>query len=142
MPPCVSASDSINQALTKRGPGAAQSLSAHVHEFSTSVANAQLLAALLHGRDIIMDGTMTWREYAAQTLAMVRKIHQFTYRIGAGYHKEADGTVVERYWELDSPRPQASCFQPYYIQVKERDERQRTRKWIGSVSHLTSSPHV
>jgi hypothetical protein len=55
------------------------------HDFSTSQANSQLLAAVLNGRDVIMDGTLAWGEYAKQTIEMLRMVHLHTFSKGPGY---------------------------------------------------------
>lgn len=88
----------LKQALNSlSGMDAKASIAHDIHEFSTSSANSQLLTALLHGRDVILDGTLTWMEYVRQTVAMVRNIHRMPYRQGPGYSKLPNGTTIERY---------------------------------------------
>ena len=70
-------------------------LASFVHSFSTSAANKLLLAALRAGRDIIMDGTLTWFEYVRQTINMAKNAHLYEYRLGPGYTPE-----LEQYWEI------------------------------------------
>lgn len=70
-----------------------------VHQSSTNAASALLVAALNEGRDVILDGTMSWEPFVLQTIAMARDIHNRPYCMGPGYRENADGTVTETYWE-------------------------------------------
>ncbi|KAJ6689296.1 hypothetical protein OIU85_005675 [Salix viminalis] len=58
-----------------------------------------VLTALNEGRDVIMDGTLSWEPFVEQTIAMARSVHKCRYRMGLGYRKAEDGTVTENYWE-------------------------------------------
>lgn len=71
----------------------------HVHKASTDAASSLLVAALNEGRDIIFDGTMSWKSFVQQTIAMVRDVHCRRYRMGSGYHVDSNGVEHERYWE-------------------------------------------
>lgn len=53
------------------------------------------MEAVNQQRDIVFDGTMMWRPFVEQTIAMVRD-HQHRYRRGPGYHRDPQGNVVER----------------------------------------------
>ncbi|CAM6081855.1 unnamed protein product [Calypogeia fissa] len=70
-----------------------------VHESSTNAASSLLVTALNDGRDVILDGTMSWEPFVTQTVEMARDIHNKHYRMGPGYGKNADGTSFEQYWE-------------------------------------------
>lgn len=70
-----------------------------VHQSSTDAASSLLVTALNEGRDVIMDGTLSWEPFVEQTIAMVRAIHRRRYRMGVGYKVADDGSVMENYWE-------------------------------------------
>uniref|UniRef100_A0A2P2KMK1 Uncharacterized protein LOC105129489 isoform X2 n=1 Tax=Rhizophora mucronata TaxID=61149 RepID=A0A2P2KMK1_RHIMU len=70
-----------------------------VHQSSTDAASSLLVTALNEGRDVIMDGTLSWEPFVAQTIAMARNVHKHRYRMGVGYKVAEDGTVTENYWE-------------------------------------------
>ncbi|KAF8392269.1 hypothetical protein HHK36_022611 [Tetracentron sinense] len=70
-----------------------------VHQSSTDAASSLLVTALNEGRDVIMDGTLSWEPFVEQTIAMVRNVHNHRYRMGVGYKVAEDGTVTENYWE-------------------------------------------
>jgi hypothetical protein len=70
-----------------------------VHQSSTDAAASLLVTALNEGRDVIMDGTMSWEPFVLQTIAMARSVHRQRYRMGVGYKVAADGTTTEKYWE-------------------------------------------
>jgi hypothetical protein len=57
------------------------------------------VTALNEGRDVIMDGTLSWEPFVEQTIDMARTIHKQRYRMGVGYKVEEDGTITENYWE-------------------------------------------
>ncbi|CAN6310143.1 unnamed protein product [Urochloa humidicola] len=91
-----------------------------VHQSSTDAASSLLVTALNEGRDVILDGTLSWEPFVEQTIAMARAVHRRRYRMGPGYKVAADGkTVTETYWEVDdadgSPPPGAR--KPYRIEV-------------------------
>ncbi|XP_020534129.1 uncharacterized protein LOC105632092 isoform X2 [Jatropha curcas] len=72
-----------------------------VHQSSTDAASSLLVTALNEGRDVIMDGTLSWAPFVEQTIAMARNVHKYKYRMGVGYKVAADGTVTENYWERE-----------------------------------------
>ena len=59
-----------------------------------------LVTALNEGRDVIMNGTLSWEPFVEQTIAMARNVHIYRYRMGPGYQVAEDGTVVQNYWEM------------------------------------------
>ena len=87
-------------------------VAAIVHGASTDAANKQLIAALSAGRNIVLDGTMTWRPYVEQIVAMIRLVHTYQFRLGPGWVPQ---TETEQYFvrgeQLDEPR------QPYHIKM-------------------------
>lgn len=70
-----------------------------VHQSSTDAASSLLVTALNEGRDVIMDGTLSWIPFVVQTITMARNVHRRRYRMGTGYKVEEDGRVTENYWE-------------------------------------------
>ncbi|OVA05318.1 Zeta toxin domain [Macleaya cordata] len=70
-----------------------------VHQSSTDAASSLLVTALNEGRDVIMDGTLSWEPFVEQTIAMARNVHHHRYRMGVGYKVSEDGTINENYWE-------------------------------------------
>lgn len=70
-----------------------------VHQSSTDAASSLLVTALNEGRDVILDGTLSWEPFVEQTIAMARAVHRQRYRMGVGYKVAEDGTVTESYWE-------------------------------------------
>lgn len=70
-----------------------------VHQSSTNAASSLLVTALNEGRDVIMDGTLSWEPFVEQTIDMARNIHKCRYRMGVGYKVGEDGTITENYWE-------------------------------------------
>lgn len=97
---------------------AAATHSHQVHKSSTDAASSLLVTALNEGRDVILDGTLSWEPYVEQTIAMARAVHRQRYRMGVGYHKADDGTVTERYWEPDAADgTDVICRKPYRIEI-------------------------
>ncbi|KAG9142908.1 hypothetical protein Leryth_016273 [Lithospermum erythrorhizon] len=70
-----------------------------VHQSSTDAASSLLVTALNEGRDVIMDGTLSWVPFVVQTITMARNVHRRRYRMGVGYRVDDDGVVTESYWE-------------------------------------------
>ncbi|KAG6727111.1 hypothetical protein I3842_02G114400 [Carya illinoinensis] len=70
-----------------------------VHQSSTDAASSLLVTALNEGRDVIMDGTLSWEPFVEQTITMARNVHKCRYRMGIGYQVADDGTITENYWE-------------------------------------------
>ncbi|XP_061371210.1 calmodulin calcium-dependent NAD kinase-like [Gastrolobium bilobum] len=93
-------SDVIYRALNSRGHHDDMLQTAElVHQSSTDAASSLLVTALNEGRDVIMDGTLSWEPFVEQTIAMARNVHKCMYRMGVGYKVAEDGTVTENYWE-------------------------------------------
>ncbi|KAJ1294481.1 hypothetical protein BS78_01G149400 [Paspalum vaginatum] len=90
-----------------------------VHQSSTDAASSLLVTALNEGRDVILDGTLSWEPFVEQTIAMARAVHRQRYRMGPGYKVDADGAVTESYWEPDdaTAAPPAAGRKPYRIEV-------------------------
>ncbi|XP_057423721.1 calmodulin calcium-dependent NAD kinase-like isoform X2 [Lotus japonicus] len=92
--------DVIYRALSSRGHHDDMLQTAElVHQSSTDAASSLLVTALNEGRDVIMDGTLSWEPFVEQTIAMARNVHKCKYRMGVGYKLAEDGTVTEKYWE-------------------------------------------
>ena len=92
-----------------------------MHQSSTNAASSLLVTALNEGRDVILDGTLSWEPFVEQTIAMARAVHRQRHRMGVGYKVEDDGTVTENYWE---PVPDDEEFvaaqgtrKPYRIEI-------------------------
>ncbi|BAT85501.1 hypothetical protein VIGAN_04305800 [Vigna angularis var. angularis] len=92
-------SDMIYKALSSRGHQDMIQTAELVHQSSTDAASSLLVTALNEGRDVIMDGTLSWVPFVVQTITMARNVHRRRYRMGAGYRVKDDGTVIENYWE-------------------------------------------
>ncbi|KAL6076246.1 Protein disulfide-isomerase A4 [Balamuthia mandrillaris] len=106
--------DPIYKALKRRDGHNYYSAGAVVHEWSTQTAEELFLSAVLARRDIIFDGTMTWKPFVEQCVAMVRD-NQHVYKRGPGIVLNDDGKVIkEQYWEIVS-----SCSEmiPYRIEA-------------------------
>ncbi|GLT78670.1 hypothetical protein SLA2020_501980 [Shorea laevis] len=92
--------DVIYRALSSRGHHNDMLPTAElVHQSSTDAASSLLVTALNEGRDVIMDGTLSWQPFVEQTIAMARNVHRKRYRMGVGYKVANDGTITENYWE-------------------------------------------
>ncbi|KAH9764583.1 calmodulin calcium-dependent NAD kinase [Citrus sinensis] len=92
--------DVIYRALSSKGHHEDMLQTAElVHQSSTDAASSLLVTALNEGRDVIMDGTLSWVPFVEQTIAMARNVHKSRYRMGVGYKVNEDGTVTENYWE-------------------------------------------
>ncbi|KAL1829003.1 calmodulin calcium-dependent NAD kinase [Daucus carota subsp. sativus] len=91
-------SDVIYRALSSRGHHDMLQTAELVHQSSTDAASSLLVTALNEGRDVIMDGTLSWVPFVVQTITMARNVHRRRYRMGVGYKVE-DGNVIENYWE-------------------------------------------
>ncbi|RDX73898.1 hypothetical protein CR513_46418, partial [Mucuna pruriens] len=93
-------SDEIYRALNSRGHHDEMLQTAElVHQSSTDAASSLLVTALNKGRDVIMDGTLSWEPFVEQTIAMARNVHKHRYRMGVGYKVAKDGKITENYWE-------------------------------------------
>ncbi|KAG0493110.1 hypothetical protein HPP92_006508 [Vanilla planifolia] len=97
-----------------------------VHQSSMDAASSLLVTALNEGRDVIMDGTLSWEPFVEQTIAMARSVHLLRYRMGPGYHVQEDGSIVENYWEpieeddcncLEEKEASQTARKPYRIEL-------------------------
>ncbi|XP_010679187.2 calmodulin calcium-dependent NAD kinase [Beta vulgaris subsp. vulgaris] len=91
--------DLFYKALSSRGHHDAVHTAELVHQSSADAAASVLVTALNEGRDVIMDGTLSWVPFVVQTITMARNVHRKRYRMGPGYHVAKDGKVTESYWE-------------------------------------------
>ncbi|KAG8078118.1 hypothetical protein GUJ93_ZPchr0007g3142 [Zizania palustris] len=111
-------SDVVYQAITSRGHHNDMLQTAElVHQSSTDAAASVLVTALNEGRDVIMDGTMSWEPFVLQTIAMARSVHRQRYRMGVGYKVAVDGTTTEQYWEPVEGAGEPSARRPYRIEL-------------------------
>ncbi|KAG8663334.1 calmodulin calcium-dependent NAD kinase isoform X2 [Manihot esculenta] len=113
-------SDVIYRALSSRGHADMIQTAELVHQSSTDAASSLLVTALNEGRDVIMDGTLSWIPFVVQTITMARNVHRKRYRMGAGYKVNDDGTVTENYWELIEEEDQQDGTKkrkPYRIEL-------------------------
>ncbi|XP_075478295.1 calmodulin calcium-dependent NAD kinase-like [Primulina tabacum] len=89
-----------------------------VHQSSTDAASSLLVTALNEGRDVIMDGTLSWVPFVEQTITMARNVHKYRYRMGEGYKVADDGTVIENYWvPMEDEREENKVRKPYRIEL-------------------------
>lgn len=93
-----------------------------VHQNSTDAASSLLVTALNEGRDVIMDGTLSWEPFVEQTIAMARNVHKHRYRMGVGYKVEEDGSITENYWacvegEEEEDAERRAIRKPYRIEL-------------------------
>lgn len=92
-----------------------------VHQSSLDAASSLLVTALNEGRDVILDGTLSWEPFVQQTIAMVRSVHRHRYRMGPGYRVGDDGSVTEIYWEQvegdDNTTGESRPRKPYRIEI-------------------------
>lgn len=90
-----------------------------MHQTSTDAASSLLVTALNDGRDVIMDGTLSWEPFVEQTIAMARSVHKYRYRMGVGYKVSDDGTITENYWEKveDEEDDDFKLKKPYRIEL-------------------------
>ncbi|XP_058105501.1 calmodulin calcium-dependent NAD kinase-like isoform X2 [Magnolia sinica] len=108
--------DVIYRALNSRGHHHDMLQTAElVHQSSMDAASSLLVTALNEGRDVIMDGTLSWEPFVEQTIAMARNVHRHRYRMGVGYKTSEDGTITENYWE--EVEEQATKRRPYRIEL-------------------------
>ncbi|CAK9136687.1 unnamed protein product [Ilex paraguariensis] len=74
--------DVIYKALNSRGHHHDMLQTAElVHQSSTDAASSLLVAALNEGRDVIMDGTLSWLPFVEQMIDMARNVHKHHYRM-------------------------------------------------------------
>uniref|UniRef100_A0A5B6ZSP7 Zeta toxin domain-containing protein n=1 Tax=Davidia involucrata TaxID=16924 RepID=A0A5B6ZSP7_DAVIN len=113
-------SDVIYRALSSRGHHDMLQTAELVHQSSTNAASSLLVTALNEGRDVIMDGTLSWIPFVVQTITMARNVHRRRYRMGAGYQVDKDGVVTENYWEQIEEEPEQDGTKkrrPYRIEL-------------------------
>ncbi|GMI73861.1 hypothetical protein like AT1G06750 [Hibiscus trionum] len=114
-------SDVIYRALSSKGHADMVHTAELVHQSSTDAASSLLVTALNEGRDVIMDGTLSWIPFVLQTITMARCVHRRRYRMGVGYRQEPDGTIIENYWEQieeDNQSPKGGKRRkPYRIEL-------------------------
>uniref|UniRef100_A0A5B6ZU54 Zeta toxin domain-containing protein n=2 Tax=Davidia involucrata TaxID=16924 RepID=A0A5B6ZU54_DAVIN len=113
-------SDVIYKALSSRGHHDMLQTAELVHQSSTNAASSLLVTALNEGRDVIMDGTLSWVPFVVQTITMARNVHRRRYRMGAGYQVDKDGVVTENYWEQIEEEPEQDGTKkrrPYRIEL-------------------------
>ncbi|KAI3829106.1 hypothetical protein L1987_03221 [Smallanthus sonchifolius] len=108
--------DVIYQALNEGHHNDMLQTSELVHQTSTDAASSVLVTALNEGRNVIMDGTLSWEPYLDQTVEMAKNAHKHLYRMGVGYKVLEDGTVVEDYWEKVEDE-QFKAKKPYKIKL-------------------------
>ncbi|XP_042409419.1 calmodulin calcium-dependent NAD kinase-like isoform X1 [Zingiber officinale] len=111
--------DVIYRALSSRGHHNDMLQTAElVHQSSTDAASSLLVTALNEGRDVIMDGTLSWEPFVEQTIAMARNVHLQRYRMGVGYKVAEDGTITENYWEpVEDDEENCTARKPYRIEL-------------------------
>ncbi|KAI3469694.1 hypothetical protein Pfo_026357 [Paulownia fortunei] len=111
--------DVIYRALSSRGHHQDMLQTAElVHQSSTDAASSLLVTALNEGRDVIMDGTLSWEPFVEQTIAMARNVHKHRYRMGEGYKVAEDGTITENYWvQVEDKGEEAKIRKPYRIEL-------------------------
>ncbi|GKV20203.1 hypothetical protein SLEP1_g30361 [Rubroshorea leprosula] len=113
-------SDVIYKALSSRGHHDIFQTAELVHQSSTNAASSLLVTALNEGRDVIMDGTLSWLPFVVQTITMARNVHRHRYRMGAGYKVGKDGKVTEKYWETideEQVQEEGKKRKPYRIEL-------------------------
>ncbi|XP_010483366.1 PREDICTED: uncharacterized protein LOC104761894 [Camelina sativa] len=116
--------DVIYRALSSRGHHDDMLQTAElVHQSSTDAASSVLVTALNEGRDVIMDGTLSWEPFVEQMIEMARNVHKHRYRMGAGYKVSEDGTITEEYWKQIGQEEEAKqngkqqILKPYRIEL-------------------------
>ncbi|KAI3700788.1 hypothetical protein L2E82_45426 [Cichorium intybus] len=111
--------DVIYQFLSSKGSHSDMLQTAElVHQTSTDAASSLLVTALNDGRDVIMDGTLSWEPFVEQTIDMARNIHKYRYHMGIGYKVSEDGTINENYWQIDKDdKNEVILKKPYKIEL-------------------------
>uniref|UniRef100_A0A1J3ERQ0 Zeta toxin domain-containing protein n=1 Tax=Noccaea caerulescens TaxID=107243 RepID=A0A1J3ERQ0_NOCCA len=112
--------DVIYRALSSRGHHDDMLQTAElVHQSSTDAASSLLVTALNEGRDVIMDGTLSWEPFVEQMITMARNVHKQRYRMGIGYRVSEDGTTTEEYWrKAETERDgEKQDLKPYRIEL-------------------------
>ncbi|KAG7645033.1 putative Zeta toxin domain, P-loop containing nucleoside triphosphate hydrolase [Arabidopsis thaliana] len=115
--------DVIYRALSSRGHHDDMLQTAElVHQSSTDAASSLLVTALNDGRDVIMDGTLSWEPFVEQMIEMARNVHKQKYRMGEGYKVSEEGTITEKYWEEEEEeetkeKGKQQNLKPYRIEL-------------------------
>ncbi|KAF8111692.1 hypothetical protein N665_0073s0050 [Sinapis alba] len=112
--------DVIYRALSSRGHHDDMLQTAElVHQSSTDAASSLLVTALNEGRDVIMDGTLSWEPFVEQMITMARNVHKHRYRMGVGYKVSEDGTTTEEYWRQEETERNGKQqnLKPYRIEL-------------------------
>ncbi|CAI9118285.1 OLC1v1019834C1 [Oldenlandia corymbosa var. corymbosa] len=110
--------DVLYRALSSKGHHSDMLQTAElVHQSSTDAASSLLVTALNEGRDVIMDGTLSWVPFVEQTIRMARDVHKNRYRMGVGYQVADDGSVTENYWEIKAEEKEVPIRKPYRIEL-------------------------
>jgi predicted ABC-type ATPase len=86
-----------------------RAVSTLVHREAVGAAEEMLLVAIQQRRDIIFDGTMTWRPFVEQTIAMLRdNAHQYQRVKDPSNYIDSNGNKIEKYWEITQKLEQPS----------------------------------
>lgn len=85
-----------------------------VHKDSIMAAEELFLRAVNLRRDVVFDGTLSWYEYARQTVDMLRDT-EYLYERGPGYGESPSGEVTELYWVRAEKR--AHPVEPYQVEL-------------------------
>ncbi|CAI9771283.1 unnamed protein product [Fraxinus pennsylvanica] len=111
--------DVIYRALSSRGHHQDMLQTAElVHQSSIDAASSLLVTALNEGRDVIMDGTLSWEPFVEQTITMARNVHKHRYRMGDGYKVAEDGAITENYWvRVEDEGEETAIKKPYRIEL-------------------------
>ncbi|CAN8063242.1 unnamed protein product [Agarophyton chilense] len=85
-----------------------------VHKDSMDAAEQLFLQAVNTRRDLVFDGTMSWCEFAKQTIDMLRD-PDYEYERGPGYIENENGDSSEIYWVRSKKRPKPVA--PYRVEL-------------------------
>lgn len=86
----------LNDPLFQILQGVTSAAARIVHADSIAAAEELFLRAVNDRRDVLLDGTLSWCEYAEQTIAMLRD-GEYVWRRGRGYWEDGQGKH-EEYW--------------------------------------------
>lgn len=110
-----------------------------VHNDSTAAAEELFVKAVNSRRDIVFDGTMSWFEYARQTIDMLRDPNH-TYARGRGYVETPEGEVIEEYWV--PVRKRKTPVIPYRVELVGVTADADTSVMRGIVRRITTGRDV
>lgn len=85
-----------------------------VHKDSIVAAEELFLKAVNGRRDVVFDGTLSWCEYARQTVKMLRDT-EYYYERGPGFLEREDGSTEEVYWVRAERRKKPAM--PYHVEL-------------------------